>query len=88
MSDKGEQGVKQKTAKSFLFDILTEDAGAHIFDYIRVLSVLGGVVLMGLAIYQFVTDMPHADIEHVGRSFMEYFAGVGAAIFGKAKSGA
>lgn len=74
--------------KGFLRQITTEDDAAHIFDYVRVLSVLGGIVLMGLAIYQFVKDVQHADIEHVGRSFMEYFAGVGAAIFGKSKSGA
>jgi hypothetical protein len=84
MADEGE---KKHDVKSFLKDIFTEDDAATIFDFVRVLAVVGGVVLMGLAIYQFVMLGGVGDIEHVGRSFMEYFAGVGAAIFGKGKSG-
>lgn len=74
--------------KGFLAQITTEDDAAKIFDYVRVLSVAGGVVLMGLAIYQAVQAISTFDIEHTGRAFMEYFAGVGAAIFGKTKAGA
>ncbi len=80
-------GEKQGGIKGFLKDVLTEDDAATVFDFVRVLAVVGGVVLMGLAIYQFVMLGGVGDIEHVGRSFMEYFAGVGAAIFGKGKSG-
>lgn len=84
----GDDKIAGGGIKGFLAQITTEDDAAKIFDYVRVLSVLGGIVLMGLAVYQFVMAGGVGDIEHVGRAFMEYFAGVGAAIFGKAKSGA
>lgn len=84
MSGEGEK----KGVKNFLADILTEDDGGTIFDFVRVLAVLGGVVLMGLAIYHGVMDFSHINIDEVGRGFAQYFAGVGAAIWGKGKSGA
>lgn len=71
--------------KKFLASIFTEDDAGTIFDFVRVLAIAGGVVLIGLAIYQAVGDLAHFDLEHVGRSFMEYFGGVGAMVYGKAK---
>lgn len=83
MSDEGEK----KGVKGFLADILTEDDAATIFDFVRVLAVVACVVLIGLAIGHFAADMIHFDFENTARGLGEFFAGVGAAIFGKGKSG-
>jgi hypothetical protein len=80
-------GEKKNAVAGFLRDILTEDNEGQIFDYVRVLSIVGALVLMGLAVWSAVMIPTEFDIAAVGRSFMEYLVGVGVAIFGKGKSG-
>lgn len=74
--------------KSFLKDILTEDEANSVFCFVRVLSVLAGLVLLTLLIYKTYIDPKSFDIEASGRGMMEYLAGVGGAIWGKTKAGA
>ena len=72
----------------FVKDILTEDDANSVFCYVRVLSVLVGLVLILLLIYKTACDYKTFDIEVTARGFMEYFAGIAVAIFGKTKAGA
>lgn len=74
--------------KKFLADILTEDDANSVFCFVRVLSVLGGVVLIGVIVAKAYADINHFDLENAGRSLLEYLCGVGGAIWGKTKSGA
>lgn len=74
--------------QKFLRDITTEDTAGKIFCYVRILSLLGGLVLLGIMIFQASADLVHFDLEKAGRSLLEYLTGVGAAIWGKTKSGA
>ena len=73
--------------KKFLADLTTEDTAGTIFCYVRVISIVGFVVLMGMAIWSGLSAPAGFDIEKMGRSMAEYLAGVAAAIFGKGKSG-
>jgi hypothetical protein len=73
---------------SFVKDLLTEDDNNSVFCYVRVLSVLAGVVLLTLLIYKTINNPASFDIEAAGRGMLEYFGGVAAAIWGKTKSGA
>jgi hypothetical protein len=74
--------------KNFLKDISTEDDGNSVFCYIRVLSILGGFVLLGIIVAKAGADIKHFDIENAGRALMEYLGGCAVAIFAKTKSGA
>lgn len=72
----------------FARDVLTEDVAGETFCYIRALSVLAGIALVGLMIYTGIIYPMNFNIEQCGRAFAEYFAGVAVAIWGKEKSGA
>lgn len=76
------------TVKTFLKDILTEDDANSVFCYVRVLSVLAGLVLLTLLAYKTYTNPASFDIDAAGRGMMQYLGGVAAAIWGKTKSGA
>jgi len=72
----------------FLKHLVTEDEEAKIGDYARVLSLVGGTVLMGMGIYQFALDPLHFSINNFGVAMMQYLIGCAALIFGKTWSGA
>lgn len=70
---------------SFLKTMSTEDDANSVFCPVRVMALAAGAGLILWTTYQLVQDPHTFDIEKVGRALMEYFGGVGAAIFGKAK---
>jgi hypothetical protein len=72
----------------FLQHLVTEDNDAKIGDYARVLSLVGGAVIMGMGLYQFYLDPLHFSISSFGVAMMQYLIGCAALIFGKTWSGA
>jgi hypothetical protein len=72
----------------FLQHLVTEDNEAKIGDYARVLSLVGGIVLTGMGIYQFWLDPLHFSIPAFGIAMMQYLIGCAALIAGKTWSGA
>lgn len=73
---------------NWLQQCLTEDDNNSVFCYVRVLTVLFGLALLGLVIYRTIMDPTSFDIAETGRGFMEYLFGSSAAIYAKTKSGA
>lgn len=74
-------GIVSKVVK----DMVTEDDDGTIYCYVRVLSILAGVVILGVFIYLAVSDIVHFDFKDSCIGISAYFTSIGAAIWAKAK---